>query len=222
MEQPINSQEEFNKLSPETQLKFITVAKTEIAEGLKDKENGADKLEKLHQRQWLPQDIKEELGNASKVRNRNLITDKVAEFTLTEGRLPSALEIAAATGLTHTTVYKHLKALRENEYNHEEIQVFNSLRRNFLQGIARAALKDPKSAKMALDIINEYDKRTAGPVGQNGNTNVINILQMINGLPPVQQEFVKKNLLSVTENTVTDVGPTIEEKPDQTITKSHE
>jgi hypothetical protein len=200
MTKPINSQEDFNELTPETQSKFITVAEAEIAEGLKDKENGAEKLEKLHQRKWLPKDVEVVLGNATKVRNRNVITAKVAEFTEREGRIPSISEVALETGLKYPTVQKHLTEMRQLEHTNEDIDVFNSLRHRFLQVIAAAGLRDPKAAKMALDIISEHNKQTAAPVTQTASTNVINILQMINGLPPVQKELVKKNLLTITSD----------------------
>ena len=167
-----------------------------------------EKLGVLYSKPSLPENIRAEIGNASKVRNRNAIVAAVSKLVPSLGRMPSPIEISIETGLSITSVYKHLRELKSQELEEEEMLILNAQRTNLLGIIIKAALPakgrdgredkegDPKAAKMALDIINGFQSQAATTINFN-NVDFQTLMQAMLTLPRNQQQLLRKNMIAM-------------------------
>lgn len=188
MTKPLTSVEEFNELAPETKQKVEDQILTEI-----DEAYVADdliKLEEINRKPWLPENIRQHLGNSTNVRNRNAILEAKEKIIKDKKRMASVAEIVLETGLSHTTVYNHLKEMNSLGFQEEEMLIFSLNRAKYLKIIGDEAEKSARGAKMALDIIIASQKQT-GPT-----LSVTNAIQIVMSLPKEEQEKIKVALLN--------------------------
>jgi hypothetical protein len=151
-----NSNEEFNALSPEEKQECIKNVKLALANDqlVEDSDEHKRLIECLS---WFPDEVRKEIGNATKRRNRILIANAVKKYVEKNGILPSGLELAAETGLSHTTIYKHQKQLQAGDGDDEQMAWLKSQKDGFIGCIMRAAdAGDLKAGKLLLEVMSKH------------------------------------------------------------------
>ena len=204
-------------LTTEDQRKKVTEIKAALANP-KLKE-GSDEYQQLEDEiATLPEEMRKDVGNITNQRNRLLITSCVDDFIEQNKMMPSVLQIAAATGLTHTTVYKHLKRLQNENCFEEELLAFGSQYGCFLNIIAKAAKSgDIKAAKMSIDLLTKPKPTTAIQINNN-KTEIA--LQALMALLPKDQLAVAQTIVKSITNTTDDFSEAvevIENEPTKTV-----
>jgi hypothetical protein len=92
--------------------------------------------------------------------NHNLIYKALIRLLRQTEQLPTAPEIAAETGLSCTTIYKHLAELDLAEMLAEEIAQFKLLSRRLLGKLADLALDgDIRALRLSLQTIGLIDQK---------------------------------------------------------------
>lgn len=102
----------------------------------------------------LSVEMQEQVTNATKMTNRTSILQTMEALTTELGRMPSVLEISAHTGLSKVTVYAHQKEMSAQTYWEHELEALKIQRVKFLNVLAKNGYRDPKVAKMILDLLN--------------------------------------------------------------------
>lgn len=146
------------------------------------------KLDELYNKPGQLESVKQEIGNAGKVRVRSAIVAAIGKLASSLGRIPSAFEISVETGYSTNTVYKHIRELNSQNIQEEEMRFFTTQKSRWLGLIMQAATPDEsgkvdlKAVKMGLDIIMANQKTPSV-------TNAIQIV--LSFVPKKEQEKVK-------------------------------
>src|SRR5665213_1301835 len=96
------------------------------------KNDNAEKLEEIYNKPNQSESIKEEIGNATKVRVRSAIVTAISKLAALHGRIPSAFELSVETGYSTNTVYKHLHELNSQNVQEEEMKFFTTQKSRWL------------------------------------------------------------------------------------------
>jgi hypothetical protein len=105
--------------------------------------------------------------------------------------VPSVTTIAAATGISRTTVQKHIREGKDSEYYSEQRETLRGLTHSVLSHLFRIGISDGnvKALKVFLDYFKE------SPASQQGGTqiNTQNNYIQINGVTISQEQIMKLN-----------------------------
>lgn len=105
--------------------------------------------------------------------------------------VPSVTTIAAATGISRTTVQKHIQEGKDSEYYSEQRETLRGLTHSVLSHLFRIGISDGnvKALKVFLDYFKE------SPASQQGGTqiNTQNNYIQINGVTISQEQIMKLN-----------------------------
>lgn len=163
------SKDEVNALlNKEEKAQFNITIKTLLSE-LKGGEK-SNFLEKISDA--LPEDVRSQLYE----NNHYAITGAISQLIHSYGIMPTKNEIAEATGLSRTTIYKHLKGFAEHPIYAEQMDQFKIMSRKILAGVMKQAEKgDNKAARLFFEVMGNLNNSHGKGTQINNQNNFIQI-----------------------------------------------
>lgn len=128
--------------------------------------------------------------------NEQLIVRQLHNFTRDNLRTPTALEIAQATGLSRTTVHKHLLESDYTTANKQQSkEVLSKLREKALAMIYSIGMQnnDVKALTRYVELTTEKEPKNVKNYIQINNTKIDNLI--IENLPPEAQRQIEQIIL---------------------------
>lgn len=163
---------EFESLSVKDRNVIINYIVTQLNE-LKDHEKD-QLLEKVQD--ILPVTVKNQLWE----NNHYQITCAISKLVEDYGKMPTKNQIAKETGLSRTTIYKHLKEYTESPLYKEEIRKFKFMADRVLAKVFKIAVKDAgdvKAARLFFEVVGFNNKILNSSQIMNTQNNFIQINQ---------------------------------------------
>lgn len=139
---------------------------------------------------------KEDFKNQRWTANEQLIAGELYKFTKENHRVPTVLEIANNTGLSRTTVHKHLIESNYTATNKlENKEVISKLRDKVLSVIYAIGMKnnDIKTLSKFVELTTEKEPKNVKNYIQINNTKIDN--HFIENLPPEAQRQIEEIIL---------------------------
>ncbi len=140
--------------------------------------------------------IKEDFKNQRWTANEQLITRELHRFTKENYRVPTVLEIANNTGLSRTTVHKHLIESNYTATNKlENKEVISKLRDKVLSVIYSIGMQynDIKTLSKFVELTTEKEPKNVKNYIQINNTKIDN--HFLENLPPEAQRQIEEIIL---------------------------
>jgi DNA-binding transcriptional regulator YhcF (GntR family) len=110
--------------------------------------------------------------------NHSLITEKIADHIDKHRTVPSATQLANHTGLSRTTIHKHLKGYAGHSLYQEQADQFRFMAHRVMASVLERALAgDMRAARLylqAMGALGEAQPPANGPIGTQNNYIQIN------------------------------------------------
>ena len=124
----------------------------------------------------LPKSVKNQLWENNHFQITCAISKLVEEF----GKMPTKNQIAQETGISRTTIHKHLKNYSDNPLYQEEIQKFKFMADRVLAKVLKLAVKDNgdiKAARLFFEVVGYNGQKIHKDSSINTQNNYIQINQ---------------------------------------------